>query len=225
MPLVASKSLPPLQRVHMSKPEFIKITTATTNALFEFPNHVWTTNDNEQPNNYNHGKPCRFRCCYYQIENFAPQRTLRSIPTHGDDVELHSQGAGLIQLLDRTVWATVPRQDELNQQYRNFSAVGNGAIAANTVKEGEATRAFKEVGSAAVIETINSNYNVINTIMDYSSLSFPQTTWLRVMSRLGVTVVCPPSPPEMENNAINDDDNNTSPTLSSSRGYGVQQRA
>jgi len=89
----------------------------------------------------------------------------------------YSQGAGLIQLSDRTGWAIVPRQDELDRQYRNFSVVGNGAMAANTVKEGEATRAFEEVGSAAVFETGNSNYNVSNSSMDDSSLSFPQTTW------------------------------------------------
>jgi hypothetical protein len=104
----------------------------------------------------------------------------------------YSQGAGLIKLSDNSGWAIVPRQDELDHQYRNY----HGGVAG--VKEGEATRAFEEVGNAVIDYTGNE-----------SGERGPTTLWLRISAKTGLAVSCPPPVAP-----INDDD--TSPT--SSRG-------
>jgi len=92
------------------------------------------------------------------------------------------QGAGLIKLSDNSGWAIVPRQNELNEQYRGYS----GALA--HTREGEATRAFEEVG---------------NSLGNRSQ----DTIFLRVISRGGITVSLPPIP-------ISESDIDTSPTSS-----------
>jgi len=79
-----------------------------------------------------------------------------------------SQGAGLIKLSDHSGWAIVPRQDELNDQYISYS----GALA--YTREGEATKAFEEVGNS-----IGNNRQ--------------DTVFLRVLSRNGVSVHLPPT--------------------------------
>lgn len=104
----------------------------------------------------------------------------------------YSQGAGLIKLSDNSGWAIVPRQDELDHQYRNY----HGGVAG--VKEGEASRAFEEVGNATV-EALGS---------DYAERGHT-TVWLRVTARTGLPVACPPPAAPMN-------DGDTSPT--SSRG-------
>ena len=91
-------------------------------------------------------------------------------------------GAGLIKLSDNSGWAIVPRQDELDDQYRNY----HGALSG--VKEGEATRAFEEVGNAIIDER-------------------QHPICLRVLSKGGVSVSLPP--PTV---SLSDDD--TSPTSS-----------
>ena len=93
-----------------------------------------------------------------------------------------SQGAGLIKLSDNSGWAIVPRQDELNDQYRNYS----GSLA--YTREGEATKAFEEVGNS----TGNNRQDTI---------------FLRVMTRAGVSVSLPPIP-------NTESDAGTSPTSS-----------
>eukprot|EP00533_Pseudo-nitzschia_delicatissima_P009420 CAMPEP_0116084284 /NCGR_PEP_ID=MMETSP0327-20121206/3723_1 /TAXON_ID=44447 /ORGANISM="Pseudo-nitzschia delicatissima, Strain B596" /LENGTH=1200 /DNA_ID=CAMNT_0003575225 /DNA_START=17 /DNA_END=3619 /DNA_ORIENTATION=- len=93
-----------------------------------------------------------------------------------------SQGAGLIKLSDNSGWAIIPRQSELNDQYRGYS----GALLHS--REGEATRAFDEVG--------NSMGNACQ-----------ETIFLRVISRGGVSVSLPPIP-------NTDSDADTSPTSS-----------
>jgi len=80
-----------------------------------------------------------------------------------------SQGAGLIKLSDNSGWAIIPRQSELNDQYRGYS----GTLLHN--REGEVTRAFDEVG--------NSMGNASQ-----------ETIFLRVVSRGGVSVSLPPVP-------------------------------
>ena len=103
-----------------------------------------------------------------------------------------NQGAGLIKLSDNSGWAIVPRKDELDEQYRNF----HGLIG---VKEGEATQAFVEVGSAALDPSSS----------DASASGRTGGVWYRVQARPGLVVSCPPPV-----GAVNDGD--TSPT--SSRG-------
>jgi hypothetical protein len=96
------------------------------------------------------------------------------------------QGAGLIKLSDNSGWAIVPRQEDLDGQYRsNFGALGG-------IKEGEATRAYEEVGNAV--------------IDDHHS-----PVYCRILSRGGVAVSLPPA-------CAAPSEGNTSPT-SSSAGY------
>jgi hypothetical protein len=99
-----------------------------------------------------------------------------------------NRGAGLIKLSDNSGWAIVPRQDELDAQYRNYQCgVAN-------VKEGEATRAFEEVGNAIVeSEEHETSRSVV---------------WVRVVAKNGVPVCCPPPAVPV----ARDDD--TSPTSS-----------
>eukprot|EP00934_Nitzschia_sp_Nitz4_P006715 Nitzschia sp. Nitz4//scaffold29_size155292//11068//14277//NITZ4_002634-RA/size155292-processed-gene-0.237-mRNA-1//1//CDS//3329546376//6705//frame0 len=63
-----------------------------------------------------------------------------------------NQGAGLIKLSDNSGWAIVPKQEELSQQYRSYSGTMVGT------KEGEASRAFDEVGNAIVDESLSPVY-------------------------------------------------------------------
>ena len=100
-----------------------------------------------------------------------------------------SQGAGLIKLYDGSGWAIVPKREELDIQYRNY----HGGAA--SVKEGEAMRAFEEVGNAIL--------NVEEGRFDH-----PKTVWVRVIARCGATVECPPPMPELLN------DGEISPTSS-----------
>jgi hypothetical protein len=93
-----------------------------------------------------------------------------------------SQGAGLIKLSDNSGWAIVPRQSELDDQYRTFS----GSLA--QTREGEATRAFEEVGNALVDESHS-------------------TLFLRVLTKGGISVSLPPVP-------TSESDVETSPTSS-----------
>jgi hypothetical protein len=93
-----------------------------------------------------------------------------------------AQGAGLIKLSDNSGWAIVPRQEELDDQYRNY----HGALSG--IKEGEATRAYEEVGNAIVEERQASIY-------------------VRVVARGGLQVSLPPPV-----SIVSDDD--TSPTSS-----------
>lgn len=101
-----------------------------------------------------------------------------------------SRGAGLVKLSDNSGWAIIPRQDELTAQYRNY----HGGAA--SVKEGEASRAFEEVGNA-VVDPENS-------------IETPSTPpiWVRVVAKNGIPVACPP--PDVT--VAKDDD--TSPTSS-----------
>jgi hypothetical protein len=79
-----------------------------------------------------------------------------------------SQGSGLIKLSDNSGWAIVPKREELDDQYRTYS----GALAG--VKEGEASRAFDEVG---------------NAIMEDQ----PSPIYIRIHTRVGVVVSLPPA--------------------------------
>ena len=98
----------------------------------------------------------------------------------------YSKSAGLIKLSDNSGWAIVPRQDELDEQYRNYHGSLTG------VKEGEATRAFEEVGNAIADDRKAPIY-------------------LRVISRGGVGVSLPP-----QSSSISD--TSTSPTSSAAGG-------
>jgi hypothetical protein len=93
-----------------------------------------------------------------------------------------SQGVGLIKLSDNSGWAIVPKQEELDEQYRSYS----GSLAG--IKEGEATRAFEDVGNAVMDERQSSIY-------------------LRILSKGGISVSLPPS-------ASTASDDETSPTSS-----------
>jgi hypothetical protein len=119
-------------------------------------------------------------------------------------------GTGLIKLADGSGWAVVPQKEDLDQQYRNYHFSGSTSKG-TVVKEGEATRAYEEVGSA--ISTVEANINSLSLLQQVPNSS---TTWLRVVSRIGVTVVCPPPPP-----AEDEEDNNTSPTSSRGSSSGV----
>jgi hypothetical protein len=79
-----------------------------------------------------------------------------------------SQGSGLIKLSDNSGWAIVPKREELDDQYRTSS----GALAG--IKEGEASRAFEEVGNAIV--------------EDHHS-----PVYIRILTRVGVVVSLPPA--------------------------------
>lgn len=103
-----------------------------------------------------------------------------------------SQGAGLIKLSDNSGWAIVPRQDELDHQYRHYS----GGVA--TIKQGEASRAYQEVGNA-VLESHAVEASVAERLWS--------TVWIRVRTRAGLAVTCPPP-------VLPLDDDNTSPTSS-----------
>ena len=92
-----------------------------------------------------------------------------------------SLGSGLIKLSDNSGWAIVPKREDLDEQYRNVS----GALAG--IKEGEASRAFEEVGNAMIDDSRSPIY-------------------LRILTRTGVVVSLPPS------TTISDDE--TSPTSS-----------
>ena len=131
-----------------------------------------------------------------------PRGAVFEAATRVEATGAYSQGAGLIKLSDNSGWAVVPRQSELDQQYRNFTGGAAG------VKEGEATRAYEEIGSAVLETNSSSNSNVSTS--DYFDSHRRNTTWLRVMARAGVVVCCPPPPAAPEN------DDATSPT--SSRG-------
>jgi hypothetical protein len=85
-----------------------------------------------------------------------------------ESTDAYNQGAGLIKLSDNSGWAIVPRQDELDAQYRAFSG--------GETREGEATRAFKEVGNAMLDEGQEPLSRV----------------WVRILARNGLTVACPP---------------------------------
>jgi hypothetical protein len=80
-----------------------------------------------------------------------------------------SQGAGLIKLSDNSGWAIVPTQDELDVQYLHYHG-GMGSV-----KEGDATRAYEEIGNAVIFTDDASD-----------------CIWVRVVARQGVTVECPP---------------------------------
>jgi hypothetical protein len=90
------------------------------------------------------------------------------------------EGAGLIKLSDNSGWAIVPKQEELDEQYRGRS----GSLAG--IKEGEATRAFEEVGNASIEER-------------------QQPVFLRVHSKGGISISCPAV-------SSNSSDDGTSPT-------------
>lgn len=83
-----------------------------------------------------------------------------------------NRGAGLVKLSDDSGWAIIPHQHDLDLQYRNYQG------GAASVKEGEATRAFEEVGNAVVDpeDATPSNPSI----------------WVRVVARNGVSVSCPP---------------------------------
>lgn len=81
-----------------------------------------------------------------------------------------NRGAGLVKLSDNSGWAIIPHQDDLHSQYRNYQG------GAASVREGEGTRAFEEVG---------------NAVVDSEDSAEP-SIWVRVVARNGVTVACPP---------------------------------
>lgn len=85
------------------------------------------------------------------------------------------RGAGLVKLSDNSGWAIIPHQEDLHSQYRNFQG------GAASVKEGEATRAFEEVGNA-----------VVDIPQDAASGLSNPSIWVRVVAKNGVTVSCPP---------------------------------
>lgn len=97
----------------------------------------------------------------------------------------YSQGVGLIKLSDNSGWAIVPGQDELDEQYRNYS----GALA--HTREGEATQAYEEVGNALSDDPHRQS----------------STIFLRVVSKGGLSVSLPPLP-------SSESDVDTSPTSS-----------
>ena len=102
-----------------------------------------------------------------------------------------SQGVGLIKLSDGSGWAVVPRQDELDQQYITYHGT------TLSVKEGDNSSAYETVGAA-----------VLESSLSESEVTSP-TKWVRVTTRSGVHVTCPPPIPPFP-------DDETSP--SSSRG-------
>ena len=104
-----------------------------------------------------------------------------------------SYSQGLIKLSDKSGWAIIPRQDELDMQYRTF----HGGVA--SVKEGEATRAFEEIGNAII------NPDVVED----------KIYWVRVMPRQGITVECTPAMAPTLN------DIHTSPTSSTGGGSSI----
>jgi hypothetical protein len=103
------------------------------------------------------------------------------------------KGAGLIKLADGSGWAIVPKQEDLDEQYRRY----RGGVA--SVKEGEATRAYEEVGNAIVAKDEHTG----QTREDAFTVQ-----WLRIVSRQGVDVACPPASPPLSN------DEDASPTSS-----------
>ena len=87
----------------------------------------------------------------------------------------YNQGAGLIKLSDNSGWAIVPRQDELESQFRTYNG-GN-----LTGKETESLCAFEEVGSA-----------LLNPATDNAQSSEQDYLWVQVKVRSGLAVSCPP---------------------------------
>jgi len=80
-----------------------------------------------------------------------------------------SQGSGLIKLSDNSGWAIVPKREELDEQYRSIS----GALAG--MKEGEASRAFQEIGNAIVRDR-------------------PTPIYMRIQTREGLAISLAPNP-------------------------------
>ncbi|CAJ1959609.1 unnamed protein product [Cylindrotheca closterium] len=78
------------------------------------------------------------------------------------------EGDGLIKLSDNSGWAIVPKQEELEMQYKTYS----GSLA--KAMEGEVTRAFEEVGNAIVKDKT-------------------QPVFMRVYNKGGIAVSCPPA--------------------------------
>lgn len=74
----------------------------------------------------------------------------------------------VIKMSDNTGWAIIPTREELDEQYRTYS----GALAG--IKEGEASRAFEEVG---------------NAILD----DHHSPVYVRVVTRAGIMVSLPPA--------------------------------
>jgi hypothetical protein len=117
----------------------------------------------------------------------------------------YNQGAGLIKLSDNSGWAIVPRQSELEHQYRNFTLNG----LPTTMPDGTTLCAYKEVGSA-ILDTHTSHNNEFS-----STIASPKRTtiWLRVLARAGVLVSCLP-PAAQRQNWENDNTTATSPSSS-----------
>lgn len=80
------------------------------------------------------------------------------------------EGNALIKLSDNSGWAIVPKQDELEMQFKSYSGSLDKAI------EGEATHAFEEVGNAIVGDKT-------------------QPVFMRVYTKGGIAVSCPPASP------------------------------
>jgi hypothetical protein len=113
-----------------------------------------------------------------------PYGVLFEASTRMETTGSYNQGAGLIKLSDSSGWAVVPRKAELEHQYRNFTLHGFPGK-----RDGKFILAFDEVGSAALdYPTIDSRKD----IQSNASAPEPKTTWVRVISRAGIPVSCPP---------------------------------
>ena len=97
---------------------------------------------------------------------------------------LYSQAAGLIKLSDGSGWAVVPKKEDVAQQYRSYSDAG--------AKGKEVYSSHDEVGHA-IVESLP-----LLALDSSASRSISRTKWVRVVSRTGVVVSCPPPFPRTD---------------------------
>ena len=99
----------------------------------------------------------------------------------------YNQGAGLIKLSDQSGWAIVPRQAELDQQYRDchdhkMTKIANPPNEPHGIKD--TTKSYEEVGRAIV------------DMQAHHPITFcskgRRTEWIQVMTRAGIPVSSPP---------------------------------
>ena len=105
-----------------------------------------------------------------------PRGTIFESSRRMETADVYTPGSGLIKLSDGSGWAIVPRRDDLDAQYRTHS----GAAAAT--KQGEAMRAYEEVGNAVL--TVPAGLHL--------PMGGADSAWLRIVRRGGVFVSCPP---------------------------------
>lgn len=131
---------------------------------------------------------------------------------------LFSSGAGLIKLADNSGWAIIPHVEDLEAQYQHYHRQNGGVDGDNDVimgmKPPQPQVAFEEVGNALVFDD-----GIPTRSFGDGPLSLQCSSWLRIHSRNGAAVHCPPPPvatlPEENNNDSRSMEESESPLSSS----------